>query len=1280
MSFEASKFITMKKTLQALFLVTLCSFLFNQKVGAQVSSSVFSKVSNGSDDAEEGVSANIGTMDLTSSDLEIMTDGSRTQLIGIRFTNISIPKGAIIDSAFIQFTNVGDKNPVNGNATIRAELNANSSTFTTTAFNISTRLRTQDSVTWPGSTHASWSTAQANAKTINQRTPDLKSLVQRVVNQSSWSSGNALSFILNGTGVRNTRSFNTSSGSMAPELVIYYTQTSYTTGVFPIAKGSVWKFLDNGTYPGNTWTQANFNDSLWSFKRGKFGYGDSAVTTISYGNDSTNKHITTYFRNTFSFNNTQNFDTLVFRVLRDDGAVVYINGMEAFRMNMPAGIITQNTLATDSVHGAAENTYYEIRIPNTLVNGLNTVAVEVHQNAANSNDKGFDMEIAGQKAEMTVINFPVPKLAEWSYLDDGTDQGTAWRQPGFYDKPWSYGPGILGYGDPAATTLSFGPNSANKYITYYFRKKINIPSVAALSDTIIFSLMRDDGAIVYVNGNKIFQTNMPDTGTVNYLTWSTVTVDGAAERQYNDFFIPRSVFVNGINTIAVEVHQRDGTSSDLTFEMEIKEDPRTLNITSPRAGLSIAAGQPYNITWYNIPVISSISIELSTDNRSTWTTLASNINASARSFAWNVPNINSSVSWLRLSDSAGTFSDSVNFWIYPTPAPFNPCQDTMHIGCFTSVSQTRNQLLMLPNSHQFQQIGRQGQAHSLGGVVGSNLDFTGFMSFNGSSKKGAVGVNEENTPGGVSVFYVTYNDTTGTWVKDSSGKVALSIPELVQSTRNCSGGITPWGTIITSEESYNTGDVNNDGYVDVGWHVEYNPWTRQVMDYNNDGVKDKLWAMGRMSHENIAVKNDSITAYFGEDGGSSGVYKFVAAQKMRLDDGTLYVLQRNGTIGNWILVPNTTQAQRNTVSSVVAGLGATNFNGVEDVEISPINNMIYFTSKGNGTIYRFKDDGQTISSFEEYVGNASATYTMNIQGGGTQVVTWGSGIDNLSFDDKGNLWAHQDGGNGHLWVIRPDHTPFAPKVDLFATTPEGSESGGMTFTPDYRFGFFSIMGASGANSASIPDAAGTPVVFNQSNTVVIANKNRLGALAALPVKLTLFNAQVKTSNSVALNWETAQEQNNDYFDVLRSTDNNTFVAIARVKGAGSSNMSNQYTYTDNGLLKGTYFYKLKQVDFNGQYAYSPVRVVNLSDQWNTDAAAIFPNPFNNQLTIQLNNTTNTVSIKITDLNGKVMYTEQRTITHPQNQFSINTTSFDKGMYLVEVMTDSGKIIFKTIKE
>src|SRR5690349_61521 len=65
--------------------------------------------------------------------------------------------------------------------------------------------------------------------------------------------------------------------------------------------------------------------------------------------------------------------------------------------------------------------------------------------------------------------------ATWKYLDDGTDQGTAWRAPGFNDGAWPSGPAQLGYGDgDEATVLNFGPDAGNKRITYYFRRAFNV--------------------------------------------------------------------------------------------------------------------------------------------------------------------------------------------------------------------------------------------------------------------------------------------------------------------------------------------------------------------------------------------------------------------------------------------------------------------------------------------------------------------------------------------------------------------------------------------------------------------------------------------------------------------------------------------------------------------------------------------------------------------------------------------------------------------------------------
>ena len=151
---------------------------------------------------------------------------------------------------------------------------------------------------------------------------------------------------------------------------------------------------------------------------------------------------------------------------------------------------------------------------------------------------------------------------------------------------------------------------------------------------------------------------------------------------------------------------------------------------------------------------------------------------------------------------------------------------------------------------------------------------------------------------------------------------------------------------------------------------------------------------------------------------------------------------------------------------------------------------MYFTSKGTGTIWRFKDDGATVSGIEAWV--TRKLYDVNY-GDGTQAEDWGTGIDNLTFDGEGNLWALQDGGRNNLWVIRPDHTPENPKLELFMTTPAGSEPTGLTFSPDFKYGFVSIQHPNAANASTIvKDAAGNDVTFNSASTIVFSRKQFLG--------------------------------------------------------------------------------------------------------------------------------------------------------------------------------------------
>ena len=158
------------------------------------------RINQENDDAEERTSD--GAMTLNSSDLEFITDTPDIQQVGMRFNQITVPKNATIGSAFIQFT-TDETDTVSTNLTIKGEANDNSPIFTNSPNNISARTTTASSVAW---SPASWSVVGAAGN--DQKTPDLKTIVQEIVNRSNWESGNSIVFIVNGTGKRTAESIN----------------------------------------------------------------------------------------------------------------------------------------------------------------------------------------------------------------------------------------------------------------------------------------------------------------------------------------------------------------------------------------------------------------------------------------------------------------------------------------------------------------------------------------------------------------------------------------------------------------------------------------------------------------------------------------------------------------------------------------------------------------------------------------------------------------------------------------------------------------------------------------------------------------------------------------------------------------------------------------------------------------------------------------------------------------------------------------------------------------
>ncbi|WP_054411855.1 PKD domain-containing protein [Hymenobacter sp. DG25A] len=431
-----------------------------------------------------------------------------------------------------------------------------------------------------------------------------------------------------------------------------------------VAYGATWKYLDNGSDQGSNWRGSSYDDASWKSGPGQLGYGDGdEATVVSYGSNASNKYITTYFRKSLSISNAGAYTSFTGNLKRDDGAIVYVNGTEVYRSNLPTGAITYTTRAAGATDdGATAQTF---TIPSSaFVSGNNVIAVEIHQSDPVSSDMSFDFSLTGLSSGGSTNQLPVANAgadksitlptssvsldgsatdadgsiasyswsqvsgpntatfssktvatptvsglvagsyvfsltatddkggmspadqvtvtvnsssstnntlvafgATWKYLDNGSNQGTSWRGSSYDDASWKSGPSQLGYGDgDEATVVSYGPNASNKYVTTYFRKTINLADISTYT-AFSASVKRDDGVVVYVNGTEVYRSNLP-TGTITYTTLAPgpASDDGATAQTFS---IPVSAFVTGTNVIAVEMHQNDVVSSDLSFDFSL---------------------------------------------------------------------------------------------------------------------------------------------------------------------------------------------------------------------------------------------------------------------------------------------------------------------------------------------------------------------------------------------------------------------------------------------------------------------------------------------------------------------------------------------------------------------------------------------------------------------------------------------------------------------------------------------------------------------------------------
>lgn len=185
-----------------------------------------------------------------------------------------------------------------------------------------------------------------------------------------------------------------------------------------------------------------------------------------------------------------------------------------------------------------------------------------------------------------------------------------------------------------------------------------------------------------------------------------------------------------------------------------------------------------------------------------------------------------------------------------------------------------------------------------------------------------------------------------------------------------------------------------------------------------------------------------------------------------------------------------------------------------------------------------------------------------------------------------------------------------------------------------------------------------------------------------PVEFINFKALQK-ENGISLEWSTAQEINNSYFEVQRSADGNSnWSKVATVNGAGNSQVIRNYSALDANPLSGINYYRVKQVDYDGHFKYSAT--VNVKTNLNRVGVSVLANPFYNTLSVNFASTVSqVVSARLLDITGKQVAIEKWSVTtgNTRKDFS-NISGLQQGMYILSIRSNSGEILYngKVVKQ
>ncbi len=829
--------------------------------------------------------------------------------------------------------------------------------------------------------------------------------------------------------------------------------------------------------------------------------------------------------------------------------------------------------------------------------------------------------------------------SSWKYLDNGTNQGIAWRAAAFNDAGWASGAAKLGYGDAPVTTVSYGLDANNKYITTYFRQTVNIAGLNGLG-SFTFNILRDDGVVVYVNGSEVVRDNMPG-GTVNYNTLATSAIGGAAESTFNPFTISSCYFVEGANTIAVEMHQSAVNSSDLSFDLSLTGTPLTGTPALTRGPyLQVGNETAITVRW-RTSVACYGRVEVGPSN-GTYTTATVDETCPTTEHVVRVTGLTADTKYFyRISSTTGTvFQGSADNFFATTPvasttrkiriAAFGDCgrnsatyQDEnlinyrtyltannidapdawilMGDNAYTSgtdAEYTANFFgiygaSLLKNHKLYPSPGNHDYGNNSGNKTSRSMPYHSIFSVPQNGESGGVGSNKQN-------FY-SYDIGNIHFLSLDSYGVESDGTDI---QTNGTSALKIW---IDADLAANTKK-----WVIAYWHHPPYTKTSHNSDTETDLINIRQRFIGYLEGKGV----DMIINGHSHGYERSYLLKNFTGNWNTFTLGTHSIGTSIATYTSNTTCPyvyNSTPANHGTVYVVAGSTGASG--GVQ----TDFDAYAFPNSVNDGGVFYFEvEDNRLDAKMLRRNGTVFDQFTI------------------MKDVNKTQSFNIANGSSITLTASWPSATNY--------TWSNAATTRAITVTPPL-----------GTNNYSVTDNFGC-----------VTDNITVNVLSTLPVRLAKYEVYLN-KEQVNIDWITSVEEASKYFAVERSMDGVHFEMLKKLKGAGTTSETKSYSVTDYTPLKGISYYRLTQTDVDGDVRLFDVKKINNKTG----------NTFNVKLSVSGNmlavSTLSTQSdrmiVRVIDMNGRIISTENWKLSVGFNQGKIRLSS---GSYIVSFTTENNK--------